>query len=157
MFIWFLVSAPIVVAMVFGTHRLDYRLIALGCLIPSLSWIIPQLGFVNTLLFHALALGLVMGVTVNKRLVRRKWIGIPIGGLLRLVVDASWLEIDRLWWPVSSTSITELSGSTYPVVPLGIFLELIGVALAIWGWQRFGFSNGEGREEFLKSGNLPRV
>ena len=157
MFIWFLVTAPIIVAMVFKTHRLDYRLIALGCLVPSVSWVIPQLGFVNTLLFHTVALGIVMGATTNARLVRRKWIGLPIGGLLRMIVDASWLEIDRLWWPISSTSITDLAGSTYPIIPLGLFLEFIGAALAIWGWQRFGFNEQPGRDGFLTSGNLPKV
>ena len=157
MFIWFLVTPPIIVALVFNTHRLDYRLISIAALVPSLSWIIPQLGFLNTLIFHALVLGIVMGATTNRRLVRRKWIGVPIGGMLRLIVDASWLEIDRLWWPVSSTSITDLSGSTYPIIPLGIFLDLLGLALCIWGWQRFGFADAKGRQEFARTGNLPRV
>ena len=55
-------------------------------------------------LLHALAgaaaaLAIVMLAARGRRVVQRRWLGVPIGMLLHLVLDGAWADADAFWWP----------------------------------------------------------
>ncbi len=88
----------------------------------------------------------------NRRLVRRRWIGIPIGMFVHLVLDGVWTDTHEFWWPLFGTSfegrLPELDRGAVSLV-----LELIGVAAIVWGWRRFGLDDPRARARFVRTGS----
>ena len=155
MLIWFAAGAVVISFVVFRTPALDYRLIALGAVLPVLE--VPfGVGPLHALLAPTLVLLVVMLVTRNRRLVRRRWLGLPIGMYLHLVLDAGFTVPETFWWPFLGTSIgageaPELAGGWWSLV-----LELLGVIMALWAYRRFGLSDPDRRSVFLRTGQLDR-
>ncbi len=98
-----------------------------------------------------------MIATRRRRLVRRRWLGIPIGMFVHLVLDGVWTSTHVFWWPLFGASF---DGARLPELDRGawsIVLEALGVAALVWGARRFGVDDPEARAEFLRTGRLPRV
>src|SRR5205085_1917279 len=53
----------------------------------------------HTLLFSASLLVLVMLATRRHRRARRRWLALPIGTFLHLVLDGMWTRTHTFWWP----------------------------------------------------------
>jgi hypothetical protein len=155
MFFWFIGAGTVLVALVFQSPALDYRMVALGAVLPLLDGLTGGVWFLHTLLAPIVVLVIVMLATRHRRLMRRRWLGIPIGMLVHLVLDGVWTDTHEFWWPLFGTSFE----GKLPEVDRGgllLVLELLGLAAIAWGWRRFGLDDARARSQFLRTGQLPR-
>ncbi len=156
MLIWFAAAAVVITFVVFRTPMIDYRLVALGAVIPVVE--VPfGVGPLHALVAPTAVLVVVMVVTRRRRLVRRQWLGLPIGMYLHLVLDAVFNLPETFWWPFLGLSFgtneaPEVSRGWWSVV-----LEAIGIALAVWIYRRFGLGDSARRARFLRTGQLDRA
>lgn len=158
MLLWFAGASVVIVWAVFQSPALDYRLVMVGSVAPILEGLSGRPLVLHTLVGAAAALTLVMLATRGRRLVRRRWIGLPIGLLLHLVLDGIWTRAEVFWWPFfgvafSGPQIPELARG--PVLPL--VLELVGALCLVWSYRRFGLADPERRRVFLETGRLDRT
>ncbi len=158
MFFWFAGLSFAAVLIVFTSPALDYRLVMLGAVLPTVEGLIGGPWVLHTLLAPVTVMTVVMLLSQNKRLVRRQWLGLPIGMFMHLVLDGSWATTTVFWWPFLGFSEV-LGGSDVPefgrplVAILG--MELFGLAVLTFLWHRLGLS-GEGKELFMSKGQLLR-
>lgn len=156
MFIWFAATSVAIVWVIFRSPAVDYRMVALGSLLALVE--IPfGMGPLQTLAVSVLALGIVMAATVGKRLRRRRWLGIPIGMFLHLVLDGAWSNAEVFWWPAGGFAFPDVQA---PVISRGIWsflLELGGVLVALWLWSEFGLDDPERRRRLVRTGQLDRA
>lgn len=155
MFIWFAVLSVVLTWAVFQSPAIDYRLVALGSVLPVLE--VPfGAGPLHSLLAPTLVLAIVMAATVRRRLVRRQWLGLPIGMYMHLVLDLAFALTATFWWPFLGWSFT---GGPAPELERGVWavmMEVAGVGVGCWAWRRFGLSDPERRSRFLRTGQLDR-
>lgn len=156
MLIWFAALGVVLTWAVFQSPALDYRLVALGAVLPVVE--VPfGAGPLHTLAAPTLVLAVVMLVTRGRRLVRRRWLGLPIGMYLHLVLDGAWARTETFWWPVLDR---RFSPGPAPEVDRGIWwllMELVGVAAAVWAYRRFGLDDPGRRRRFVTTGQLDRA
>ncbi len=156
MIIWFAVLSVVLTWAVFQSPALDYRLVALGSVLPVLE--VPWgAGLLHTLLVPTLVLVVVMLATVGRRLVRRRWLGLPIGMYLHLVLDGAWMRTETFWWPVLDRSFTPGAAPEISRGWLSLVLDVVGIAVGVWAWRRFGLEDPERRSRFLRTGQLDRA
>ena len=158
MFLWFAACAVVAVALVFGSSGVDYRIVALGSVLPLTENLTGSPWVLHTLAGSVVALTGVMAVTAGRgrRLRRRRWIGLPIGLLVFLVASGAWSRTALFWWPVGgSGGVGQGVPPEYdrPVLFL-IALELIGLAALLWTARRFDLSDPRRRRAFLAAGRL---
>ena len=161
MFFWFAACGVVAVALVFGSSGVDYRMVALGSVLPLAENLTGSPWLLHTLAGSVVLLVAVMAVTAGRgrRLRRRRWIGLPIGTLVFLVASGAWSHTALFWWPVAG------SGGVGEGVPpefdrplaVLIALELTGIAALLWTAHRFGLSNPQRRQALLTTGRLTRA
>jgi membrane-bound metal-dependent hydrolase YbcI (DUF457 family) len=154
-FFWFIGGGTVLVALVFQSPALDYRMVMLGSVLPLLDGLTGGVWFLHTLLASIVALVVVMLATRRRRLVRRRWLGIPIGMFVHLALDGVWTDTHEFWWPLFGASFE----GRLPEVDRGaltFLFELIGLAAIAWGWRRFGLDDPQARRQFWRTGQLPR-
>ena len=154
MLIWFAVMSVVLTFVVFQSPAIDYRLVALGSLLPLVE--IPfGAGALHSLLAPTAVLAVVMLVTRHRRLVRRQWLGLPIGMYLHLVLDLAWTRSEAFWCPLLGVEYTdgalEAGRGAWAVV-----MEIVGLAAGLWAYQRFGLDDRARRERFVRTGQLDR-
>lgn len=99
MFFWYLGLSWVAVWSVFRSPALDYRLVMAGAVLP-VGELPVGTGPLHTLLAPVVALLVVMLATQGKRLVRRRWLGLPIGMFVHLVLDGAVARPELFWWPL---------------------------------------------------------
>jgi hypothetical protein len=150
--IWYAAMSVAIVWAVFQSPAIDYRMVMLGSIIPVLED--PFfVGPLHTMLVPTLVLVVVMLATIGRRLLRRRLLGIPIGMYLHLVLGGAWSNTEVFWWPVFGEAVD----TSPPRSPLLLVLELIGIGVASWLWNRFGLSDPDRRRQFISTGQLDRV
>ncbi|MDH3303361.1 MAG: hypothetical protein OES24_22895 [Acidimicrobiia bacterium] len=157
MLIWFAVVSVVVVAEVFRSPLVDYRLVAVGSILPLLDVVIGRPTPLHALVAPVVVMAVVMASTAGRRLLRRRLLGIPIGMFLHLVLDGSWDRAPLFWWPVFGAS---LAGESLPEargVAFRLVLELMGVAAAFVGFRRYGLAEAGNRRLLARSGHLNRA
>lgn len=158
MFFWFLGLAFASVLIVFSSPALDYRLVMFGAVLPVVEGFVGGPWVLHTLLAPVVVMAAVMVLTQNKRLVRRQWLGIPIGMFMHLVLDGSWASAKVFWWPFLGVSDV-LGGSAVPEFERSavvlIVMELIGLGVLGLFAQRLDLF-GEGKELFMSKGQILR-
>jgi hypothetical protein len=135
MLLWFAAFAVLGAWAVLRDARFDYRLIALGALLPDLiDAPVGHRALAHTLVFAVASLAVVMLVTVNRRALRRHLIAIPIGFLAHLVLDFVWVDKSLFWWPAFGSW-----GSTgiEPAMPWLVVREVAGAIGAVVVVQRY--------------------
>ena len=161
MFLWFAACAVVAVAVVFGSSGVDYRIVALGAVLPLAENLTGSPWVLHTLAGSVALLVGVMALTAGRgrRLRRRRWIGLPIGTLVFLVASGAWSRTALFWWPVGGSG-----GVGHGVPPeydrplwILIALELAGAAALAWTAHRFDLSNPDRRRAFLATGRLTRT
>ena len=156
MLLWFVGPSVLIVWAVFRSPAADYRLVALGSLVP-----LAELPFGGPRLLHsvtgaALALALVMLGARGRRVRQRRLLGLPIGMLLHLVLDGAWADTRAFWWPAfglswSSARLPELGRGGFDVG-----LELLGAVACWWAYHRFRLAEPDRRALFLSTGRVGR-
>lgn len=154
MFLWYVGLSVVIVLLVFQSPGVDYRLVAVGSLLPlAIDLPVRRLWFGHTLAASVILLVLVMLLTIGRpRLLRRRLLCLPIGALCGLALSAAWTNTDVFWWP--------FTGSTLPDAPLlpapGIVVieELAGLAAIVWVVHRCGLRDPAHRDELLRTGRL---
>ncbi|HMJ75272.1 MAG TPA: hypothetical protein VK507_04835 [Iamia sp.] len=157
MLLWFVGPAVAIVWMVFRSPMADHRMVALGALLPLAEALTGGPRVLHTLLGAVVALGLVMAATRGRRLVRRRWLGIPIGLFLHLALDGSFTRAELFWWPflgldLGAGGLPELD---HPVAVI-LLLEGLGAAACWWCHQAFGLDDRTRRQVFLRTGQIDR-
>lgn len=156
MLFWFVGPSILIVWSVFRSPAADYRVVAVGVLLP-----LVELPFGEPRLFHSLTGAAVLLAAVmvggrGQRLVQRRLLGLPIGVLMHLVLDGAWADTHGFWWPFLGTS---WSTSELPELGRGWFnvmLELTGAAACWWGWRRFRLVEPARRRLFVRTGRVGR-
>lgn len=156
MLIWFAVLSVVLTWAVFQSPAIDYRLVALGAVVPVVE--VPfGAGPLHSLLAPTLVLCVVMAATVKRRLVRRRWLGLPIGMYMHLVLDLAFTMTATFWWPFLGTDFTPGSAPELDRGFWTVVMELAGLAVGWWAWKRFGLDDAERRSRFLRTGQLDRA
>lgn len=155
MLIWFAVMSIVLTFVVFRSPAIDYRLVALGGVLPVIELPIGT-GPLHSLLAPTVVLGVVMLTTTRSRLTRRRWLGLPIGMYLHLVLDFAWARSEVFWWPFLGVGIEW--GRPFEVERgvFGVVLELVAILVGAWAYKRFGLEDPELRRRFITSGQLDR-
>jgi hypothetical protein len=157
MILWFAGVSVAFVWFVFRSPALDYRLVMLGSVLPVGEAVLGGPRLLHTLVASVALLTVVMLATQKRRLVRRRWIGLPIGLLMHLVLDGVWTRTEVFWWPFfgldfGAGGLPELDRSVGVIV----VMELVGAAALAWGYVTFDLRDPENRRTFLRTGHLPR-
>src|SRR5690606_27994887 len=103
----------------------------------------------HTLLAPVVVMTVVMLVTRNRRLVRRRWLGVPIGMFMHLVLDGAWSVTELFWWPAFGLDLPDVALPTLGRGVVGVGMEIMGVVVLVWAWRRFGLDDPRRRALFL--------
>jgi hypothetical protein len=155
-FLWFVGPAVLIVWAVFRSPAADYRLVAVGALIP-----LVEIPFGSPRLLHSLAgaavlLAAVMVGARGHRLVQRSLLALPIGMLLHLVLDGAWTDTHAFWWPLFGLSWSESALPEIGRGALNLLLELAGALACVFAYRRFRLDEPERRSLFVQTGRVGR-
>src|SRR3954465_5927433 len=128
MFFWFIGVGLVVVGAVFPSPALDYRLVMAGSVVPLLDAVTGGPWLFHTLLASVAALVIVMLSTQGRRLVGRRWLAIPLGMFIPLVLDGAWANTDVFWWPLFGSSFGDESLPEVSRGALTLLMEVVGIA-----------------------------
>jgi hypothetical protein len=154
--LWFAFVAPVVVAEVFRSPMVDYRTVVLGALLPLVEVVTGVTFILHTLLGPVVALGVVMGATVNRRLQRRRLLGLPIGLFLHQVLDGTWSVAELFWWPAFGWRFEGSVPEIGRPPALLVALEIVAIGVGAWAWRRYDLSDADHRAHLLRTGHLAR-
>jgi hypothetical protein len=155
-FIWFAALGFVAVVLVFQSPALDYRMVILGSLLPLVDLVPGVPPVLHTLLAPVVVLTAVMLLTRNRRLVRRRWLGVPIGMFMHLVLDGTWSTTELFWWPLFGLEFPDVALPTFGRGAAGVVMEVVGLVVLVWAWKRFGFDDPRRRAAFVRDGRLDR-
>jgi membrane-bound metal-dependent hydrolase YbcI (DUF457 family) len=156
MFLWFVGPSILIVWAVFGSPAADYRLVALGSVLPLVELPVGEPRVLHSVTGAAVVLAAVMIAARGRRLVQRQLLGIPIGMFLHLALDGAWADEHAFWWPFlgrhwSTEQLPELGRGGWSVV-----LEVVGLGACWWAYRRFRLDEPARRAEFLRTGRVGR-
>ena len=104
MFLWFIGTAVVSVWYIFRDPRFDYRLLAVGAVLPDVIDLPDgQARWAHSLTVAVGALVLVMLLTAGRKPIRRLLLAIPIGMLMHLVWDGAFASTQVFWWPFTGS------------------------------------------------------
>ena len=155
MVLWLAFGSIFGVWNVFQSPGLDFRLIALGAVLPlALDAPFREQAYAHTLLAAVIVLVATMALTAGRgrRLRRRRYLSLAIGWFASLVLSASWTHQKVFWWPAFGTARPR-AGLLAPW-PVVVVEELLGVAAAWWAWSRFGLADPARRRDLWRTGRL---
>lgn len=163
MVLWFAGMSLVLMWVVFRDPAIDHRLVVVGALLPDVLDVLVGGGFdadasvAHTLVFAVGLMFVVMGITVGRRLLRRRLLAIPIGWFFHLILDPVWSHSSLFWWPVDGGSFGDVAIPAFdrPLV-LTVIMEAVGLASLVWAWSRFGLSDANRRAVFIRSGRIDR-
>lgn len=158
---WFAAGAAALVWAVFQSPMLDYRLVMLGAVLP-----VAEIPFgagplhtlaVATAVMVVVMLGTTPRAVPNRRLWRRRLLGLPIGMFLHLVLDGAWTRPSLFWWPASGWTLPQGQAPELARGVWSVALEAAGVLLGMWLYSRWGLEDPERRRRFRRTGQLDRA
>lgn len=157
MLLWFAGLAWLLVWRVFGSPAVDYRLVVLGAVLPSLDLLVGHATPLHTLVAPVVVLTVVMLAARGRRLAQRRWLGLAIGLFTHLVLDATWADTDLFWWPLTGAELSDLAipEDGWPTA-LVVVLEVVGAAVLVGLWLTLGMTRPDNRRRLLRTGHLPR-
>ena len=132
MLLWFVGGAAGIVWIVFKDPRFDYRLLAVGALVPdAVDVFLGGARVMHAVVAPVAALFLVMAGTFGRRPVRRRLLAVPIGMFLHLVLDGVFRDTRVFWWPFTGGSLPH---GRLPSATRGwwnVPLELLGLVIVV--------------------------
>lgn len=154
--LWFVVLAPVLVAEVFRSPMVDYRTVALGAALPVIDLVIGRATVLHTLAAPVVVLTVVMLATTGRRLQRRRWLGVPIGLFLHLVLDATWADRALFWWPAFGFGFEGGAPEAGRSIVFLLVLDVVAVGVGVWAARRYGLTEQANRQLLLRRGHLAR-
>lgn len=156
MLLWFIGPSVLIVWSVFRSPAADYRVVAVGALLPLVELPVGEPRLFHSLTGAALLLAMVMLGARGRRQAQRRLLGLPIGVLLHLTLDGGVADTQAFWWPFfgwswSTARLPELGRGW-----LGLVLEGAGAAACWWGYRRFRLDEPDRRALFLSTGRVGR-
>jgi len=154
MFLWFIGTAVVSVWYVFRDPRFDYRLLAVGAVLPDVVDL--HSGYARWAHSLAVAVGallLVMLVTAGRKPIRRLLLALPIGMLMHLVWDGAFASTSVFWWPFTGS----WGHVRVPSLQRGwsnVAFEVVGALLLAWMWRRCELSDPQRRHALIHQGLL---
>ena len=154
MLLWYVGMSVFLVATVFRSVGIDYRLIALGAMLPLLVDLpIGYRAYGHTLLFAVALLAIVMVATIGRpRLLRRRWLCIPIGIFCGLILSGAFANTDLFWWPFLGTSFPH--DPLLPATWVVVVEELVGLVVCWVLVGQYDLYLPGPRQELLRTGRL---
>jgi len=154
MFLWFIGTAVVSVWYVFRDPRFDYRLLAVGAVLPD-AIDLPggHARWAHSLTVAVGAMVVVMLVTVGRKPIRRMLLAVPIGMLLHLVWDGAFASTKVFWWPFAG-SWGDVRVPSLQRGLLNLVFEAGGASLLAWMWRRCELSDPQRRDALLRNGVL---
>lgn len=155
MFLWFIGGTVAMVWVVFHSTRLDYRLLAVGAVLPVADLVTGRDLYLHTLAAPIIVLAVVMFATRTSRVARRRWLCIPIGMFCHLVLDGVWTRNELFWWPAFGIGLPhEPSLVAARGLGIDVVLEVVGAGILVWAWRRFELADPARRERLIRTGTL---
>lgn len=154
MILWFAGMSFLLVWQVFRSPAIDYRMVMLGAVLPTAEVLTGGPRVLHTLIGSVALLTIVMLATRGHRLVRRRWLGLPIGTFLHLVLDGIWTRAHLFWWPFFGWAFGDGQSPELTRGAFAIVLEVAGAGALAWCWRRFGLDDRSRRDVFLRTGHL---
>ncbi|MCJ7438274.1 MAG: hypothetical protein MUP97_11010 [Acidimicrobiia bacterium] len=154
MLLWYAGLSILIVANVFRSTGVDYRLIAVGSMLPLLVDLpVGHRAFGYTLLIAVGMLFVVMVVTIGRpRLLRRRLLALPIGVFCGLVLSGAFTNGDLFLWPLGGTGFGD--EALLPAWWIVGLEELAGLAAWWWIVGQFDLYLAGPRAEFFRTGRL---
>lgn len=154
MLLWYVGPSIVAVHDVFRSRGLDYRLVALGALLPLIvDAPFGRFAYAHSIVVAVVLLGVVMVATIGRpRLLRRRLICLPIGWFCGLVLSGAFLHDVSFLWPLLGSDFPD--DSLLPDLTLLVVLEAAGLAVIVWAWGRFDLGRRDRRDDFLRTGRL---
>lgn len=154
MFFWYIGISVLIVVNVFRSVGVDYRLIAIGALLPLLvDAPVGHRWFGHTLAFAvALLLGVMISTVGRPRLLRRRLLCVPIGVFCGLVLSGAFASDRVFWWPARGTAFG--ASLLLPAWWAVVIEEVIGLAACWWVFGQFDLYLPGPRSEFVHTGRL---
>jgi hypothetical protein len=152
--LWYACVAVLLVANVFRSTGVDYRIVAVGALLPLLVDVpFGHRAYAHTIVFAVAVLMAAMIAGFGRsRLVQRRLLCLPIGVFFGLVLSGAWAGGDAFWWPLLGGDVG--NESLLPVWWVVLLEELAGLFAAWWVVGQFDLYLPEPREEFVRTGRL---
>ncbi len=154
MLLWYVGFSVFIVATIFKSSGIDYRLVALGSILP----LVVDLGFGyraygHTLLFAVVLLAITMVGTIGRpRLLRRRLLCLPIGVFCGLVLSGAFTNDELFWWPfLGAFTHDALLGPTWLVVAE----EVAGLAMCWFLVGQYDLYLPGPRRDLFRRGRLP--
>jgi hypothetical protein len=155
--LWFVGLSLVIVWLVFRSPGVDYRMVALGAVLPLGDLLTGGVWLLHTLAASVAVLLVVVLLTMHRRLARRRWLGVPIGMFLHLLLDGMWTRTEVFWWPAFGwDALGGPSPESTRSAALLVGLEVAGLLALIWFAARFQLRDPANRSAFLRSGRVPR-
>lgn len=157
MLLWFAGMSFLLVAWVFASPAIDYRLVIAGSVLPVAEMVLGGPWVLHTLLAPVAVMTLVMLIFRGRRLVQRKWLGIAIGLFVYLVLDGAWARTTLFWWPLFGVEADAGDIPTWEAVPVLVLMEVAGAGALAWMIRRYRLLEPAERELFRREGRLSRA
>jgi hypothetical protein len=153
-FLWYVGVSVLLVANIFKSAGIDYRLIALGSMLPLLvDFPVGHTAFGHTLLFAVSLLVVVMVVTIGRsRLLRRRLLCVPIGVFCGLILSGAFTSSDLFLWPLGGASFPD--DPLLPVWWMVLLEETAGLVACWWVVGQFDLYLPGPRRELWRTGRL---
>jgi nitrogen fixation-related uncharacterized protein len=155
MILWFVATAWLAVWLVFRDPHFDYRILAIGALLPDI--VDAPFGgarVMHTMIGNVALLIVVMLATIGRRARRRMLLALPIGCFLHLVFDGAFANTTVLWWPFTGGSFDDAPLPSVERGAISIVLEVVGLAVLFWFWRRFQLADPDRRRTLVRTGHL---
>ena len=171
MIFWHIGGTLFLARWVFRDPAMDLRVLTLGALLPDLidkpigsvfftSYFDTGRIYAHTLLFGAVVMTAVMLLTRRGSAARKRWMALPIGVLLHLLLDMP-IDAETLWWPVLGLEFPSFAeGALVDLItyllrsPWVVLQELVGAAYLVYLYRRAGLGKPDQRRRLIETGTL---
>lgn len=171
MIFWHVGGALFLVRWVFRDPSMDLRILVLGAVLSDLidkpigsvfftSYFGTGRVYAHTLVFAVAVLFGVMAITRRGTTARKRWLALPIGVFLHLLLDMP-LDAETLWWPALGLEFPSFAkGALVDLVayllnsPWVILQELLGLGYLIGLYRTHRLGEPERRRELVGTGRL---
>jgi hypothetical protein len=154
MFLWFIGTAVVSVWFIFRDARFDYRLLAVGAVLPdAIDLPDGHARWAHSLTVAVGVLVAVMLLTMGRKPLRRLLLPLPIGMLMHLVWDGAFASTKVFWWPFTGS----WGDVRVPSLQRGWWnaaFEAAGALSLAWIWRRCELADRRRRSDLIRRGVL---